>query len=391
MPLAVFDLPWWGYVLVTLAMTHLTIIGVTLFLHRAQAHRAVDLHPAVSHVLRLWLWLSTGMDTKQWVAVHRKHHAKVEGPEDPHSPIVHGIRKVLLEGAELYRVEARRAETLERYGHGTPDDWLERNVYSRHSGKGFLLMLLIDVVLFGPIGLTIWAVQMAWIPLFAAGVINGVGHYKGYRNFETADTSSNIVPIGILIGGEELHNNHHAFASSARFSSRWWELDIGWLYIRVLQAVGLARVKKLPPQMVILPYKAEPDHETVSAVIANRFHVMAEYATTVVQQVVAEELSRADASRKRLLRSARQLIVRDESLLTADAREHLEHVLAGSQTLETVYRYKQELRRIWQERSASHERLLQSLQQWCKEAEETGIRSLQEFARTLPTYALARA
>ena len=238
-------LPVWGYIILALVLTHITIVSVTLYLHRHQAHRALDLHPIVSHFFRFWLWLTTGMETKQWVAIHRKHHAKVETEGDPHSPKIYGIKKVLWEGAELYRAECPNEETMRIYGHNTPDDWIERNLYSRFSAAGPTTMFIINFVLFGFAGMAIWAVQMAWIPFFAAGVINGIGHWWGYRNYETEDTSSNIVPFGILIGGEEMHNNHHAFASSARFSNKWWEFDIGWMYIQLMQAIGLAKVKKV--------------------------------------------------------------------------------------------------------------------------------------------------
>ncbi len=244
----IWDLPWWGYIAYTLLLTHITIVAVTVYLHRHQAHRAVDLHPIISHFFRFWLWLTTAMVTRQWVAVHRKHHARVETAEDPHSPVVFGIRKVLLEGAELYRAEARDPAIAEKYGHGTPDDWLERNIYSTRFEYGTPLMLVIDLILFGLLGLSVWAIQMAWIPFFAAGVVNGLGHYWGYRNYELPDASTNFMPWGILIGGEELHNNHHAFPSSAKFSSKWWEFDLGWLHIRALCALGLARVKKIAPK-----------------------------------------------------------------------------------------------------------------------------------------------
>ncbi|HTE15661.1 MAG TPA: fatty acid desaturase, partial [Burkholderiales bacterium] len=236
--LGLLDLPWWGYVLATLGLTHITIAAVTIYLHRYSAHRALDLHPVVSHFFRFWLWCTTGMTTKAWTAIHRKHHAKCETVEDPHSPQIFGIKKLLMEGAELYRVEGANRETLENYGHGTPDDWLERHVYGKHDRIGIGSMLVLDVIVFGPIGITIWAVQMMWIPFLAAGVINGIGHYMGYRNFQSEDASTNVVPWGILIGGEELHNNHHAYATSAKLSNRWYEFDIGWLYIRILETLG---------------------------------------------------------------------------------------------------------------------------------------------------------
>jgi stearoyl-CoA desaturase (delta-9 desaturase) len=384
------DLPWWGYIAVTLVLTHITIAAVTIYLHRAMAHRALDLHPLVSHFFRLWLWLTTGMVTKQWMAVHRKHHAKVETVEDPHSPQVEGIRTLLLQGTELYRKASTDPETLERYGHGAPDDWIERNVYTPFC-QGYYVAMAINLMLFGPIGLTMWAVQMLWIPVLAAGVINGIGHFWGYRNYETADNSANIVPLGILIGGEELHNNHHAFASSAKLSTKWWEFDIGWLYIRVLEALGFAKVKKTAPKAVLVPGKVSADLDTVSAVISNRFQVMSQYAKNVLGKVYEEELNRADDVKRPLLRRVKWLMVREESLLSLDARERLEAALTQNHALQTVYQYKHRLQAIWQERSASHERLLQSLQDWCREAEESGIRALQEFAQTLPTYSLKPA
>ncbi len=385
------ELPIWGYIAITLVATHITIVGVTLYLHRAMAHRAVDLHPVVAHFFRLWLWLTTGQVTREWIAVHRKHHAKVETAEDPHSPQIHGIAKLLLQGTELYRIGVRDAETVERYGHGAPDDWLERNVYTRHSGKGYYITLALNVILFGPIGITMWAVQMLWIPVTAAGVINGVGHWWGYRNYETPDASTNIVPIGIIIGGEELHNNHHAFASSAKFSSKWWEFDIGWFYIRLMEMLGLARVKKIAPRPVIVPGKARVDLDSVKGVISNRMQVMSQYAKNVLAKVYEEELSRADHAERPLLRRVKILLVREESRLTLDARARLDAALKHSQALQTVYLYKGKLQAIWQERTASHERLRQSLQEWCREAEESGIRALQEFAKTLPMYSVKSA
>src|SRR5258708_79648 len=274
-------LSWWGYVVVTLVLTHITIASVTIFLHRSQAHRGLDLHPVIAHFFRFWLWLTTGMVTKEWVAIHRKHHAKVETDEDPHSPQTRGIRTVLLEGAELYRTESKNLETLDKYGHGTPDDWVERNVYTRHSWQGVGLMLAIDLVLFGPIGMTIWAIQMMWIPVTAAGIINGIGHCLGYRNFACSDASKNIVPWGILIGGEELHNNHHAYGTSAKLSSRWYEFDIGWLYIRMLESIGLATVRKIAPQLKVDRSKAVPDLATLQAVITHRYAIVTSYARSL--------------------------------------------------------------------------------------------------------------
>jgi len=387
-------LPWWGYIIAALILTHITIAAVTIYLHRHQAHRALDLHPIVSHFFRFWLWLTTGMITKEWAAIHRKHHAKVETPDDPHSPQVKGIRKVLLDGADLYRQEAKNRETMEKYGHGTPDDWLERRIYAPHNGKGIVLMLLIDLVLFGPIGLTIWAVQMIWIPLFAAGVINGIGHYWGYRNFEVADASTNIVPWGILIGGEELHNNHHTFGSSAKLSSKWWEFDIGWLYIRTMEILGLARVKKIPPELTCNTAKQHIDVETVKAVITGRFQVMAQFARDVMKRVHREELKKADRSDREswaLLKRARRLMVREAAQLDETKHRVLERALEINDRLKTVYAMKQKLVGIWNRRASTQEHLIQALQEWCREAEATGIEALRNFSLKIRTYTLAPA
>ncbi|HXF67849.1 MAG TPA: fatty acid desaturase [Burkholderiales bacterium] len=383
----VWDLPWWGLVAYTLVTTHITIAAVTIFLHRSQAHRALDLHPAVSHFFRFWLWLTTGMVTKEWVAVHRKHHARVETEEDPHSPQIVGIRKVLWEGTELYRQEARKPETLEKYGHGTPEDWIERNLYSRHDRFGIFVLLGVNCVLFGFIGLTIWAVQMAWIPLFAAGVINGLGHWWGYRNFQPEDASTNIVPWGILIGGEELHNNHHAYASSARLSNRWYEFDIGWLYIRTLELVGLAQVKKVAPRLRLDASKTRCDLATVQAVITHRYEVLAKYAKTL-RQTCAREIRALRARAVRVDRAAVQRILHGDAMRLAGAeRVHVDVALSHSRVLATVYAMRQELVALWQRSNASKEQLVRQLEDWCARAEASGIAALQEFSRRLRCYA----
>lgn len=385
--------PWWGYIIVALIFTHITIVAVTLYLHRYQAHRALEIHPVISHFFRFWLWLTTGMVTKEWAAVHRKHHAKVETPDDPHSPRQFGIRTVMWQGAELYRKESKNLETTEKYGHGTPDDWLERNLYTRHSGKGLALMFVIDVMLFGPIGITIWATQMIWIPIFAAGIINGVGHYWGYRNYEVSDASTNIVPWGILIGGEELHNNHHTFGSSAKFSSKWWEFDIGWLYIQTMTALGLARVKKIPPELTCDSAKQHIDVDTVKAVITARFLVMSQFAREVMRHVHREELKKADRTDREswaLLKRARRLMVREAGLLDETSHKWLDKILEQNGTLKTVYTMKQKLQAVWQRSAATQENLRQALQEWCREAEATGIKALQDFSQKVRTYTLAR-
>jgi len=388
------SLPWWGYIVVALIFTHITIASVTIYLHRHQAHRALDLHPVVSHFFRFWLWLTSGMVTKEWAAIHRKHHAKCETAEDPHSPQVLGIRKVLREGSELYRAEAKNQETLDKYGHGTPSDWIERHVYTPHSAKGIALMFIVNVLLFGPLGITIWAVQMMWIPITAAGIINGIGHYWGYRNYEATDASTNIVPWGILIGGEELHNNHHTFASSAKLSSKWWEFDIGWFYIRTLETFGLARVKKIPPELTYDKAKDHIDLETVKAVITARFVVMAQFAREVMARVHRDELRNLDPNDKTrltLLKPVRRLMVREPRLLDEAARARLQKALEQNQTLHTVYTMKQKLADVWQRSATTQENLIQALQDWCREAEATGIRELREFSNKLRTYSLVQA
>jgi len=384
------SLPWWGYVVVTLVLTHITIAAVTIYLHRHSAHRALDLHPAVAHFFRFWLWLTTGMSTKAWTAIHRKHHAKCETEEDPHSPQVLTLKKVLLEGSELYRREAANNETLEKYGSGTPTDWLERNVYARSSTGGVSLMLIADVLLFGPIGLTVWAVQMLWIPVMAAGVINGVGHALGYRNFEVEDASTNIVPWGVLIGGEELHNNHHAYASSARLSSKWYEFDIGWLYIRILETLGLAQVKRLAPKVRIeAAAKPSCDLQTLQAVITHRYDVLARF-TRSLRATWGEELRRLRATHPLHgidFGRVKAWLHLDEKLVPAQERPKLATVLENSRVLKTIYTMRQELATLWQRSSATKEQLVGQLEDWCRRAEKSGIGPLQDFSRTLRSYA----
>lgn len=380
------ELPWWGYILVLMAFTQLTIFAVTLYLHRCQAHRVLDLHPIVSHIFRFWLWMTTGMVTKQWAAIHRKHHAKVETPEDPHSPQTRGITKVFFEGAELYREESKNKATMERYGEGTPDDWIERNLYTRHSTLGISLMLGINLLLFGGLGLTIWALQMAWIPLFAAGVVNGIGHYWGYRNYEPKDASRNILPLGIFIGGEELHNNHHAFATSAKFSAKWWEFDIGWGVIRMLQLFGLANPKRVLSNPKVLPNKTNIDTETLKAVIMYRFQLMSRYARDVILPALYEEKKRAGKAGNMLLARAKTVLIRDASIMKASQKIRLASVLENFQSLKVVYQFRVKLQEIWGKSTASQKELLDALQEWCQQAEATGIEVLRKFAIRLRTY-----
>jgi stearoyl-CoA desaturase (delta-9 desaturase) len=382
------DAAWWQVLLFALAATHVTIAAVTIFLHRSQAHRALDLGPVPSHFFRAWLWLTTGMVTKEWVAIHRKHHAKCETVDDPHSPVTRGIRKVLLEGSELYRAEAKVTETLAKYGHNTPDDWLERNLYSRYSWQGVGLMLIIDLLLFGALGATVWAVQMAWIPVTAAGIINGLGHWWGYRNFEAADASTNISPWGILIGGEELHNNHHTYPTSAKLSVKPFEFDIAWGYIRAMEMIGWAKVRKTPPKLALGPVKPQPDGKTLEAVIANRYEVMAKYAAELRGAVRAElqhlkEQGAQNGARLHNLRLAKVWLHRDDDKIPHGVKPRLAEALGASPKLAKLVSMREELRQLWTRTNVSAEQLVGDLQAWCRRAEESGIAALQEFSSRL--------
>ena len=384
-----WNLSFWGYVAVTLGLTHVTIASVTIFLHRHQAHRGLTLHPVVSHFFRFWLWMTTGMVTREWIAIHRKHHARCETKEDPHSPQFHGIWGVLFGGVWLYRNEALNQETLEVYGRGAPNDWLERHVYSKHRYLGLLLTLAIDLVVFGLPGIAIYLLQIFWIPFWAAGVINGVGHYWGYRNFETQDTSRNIWPVGILIGGEEFHNNHHAYGSSAKFSSKWWELDIGWLYICALERLGLASIKKVAPRASFSRASLETiDLETLRAVVTNRFYVLKLYARHVIAPVLHGHAEGEPSFPRRMLARVRKLMIREDTGLREDprVRQWLENAMERNHTVRTVYAFLQRLKTLCAQTTGKTESDLKRLQAWCAEAEASGIRVLGEFARQLQAY-----
>ncbi|CAN7145576.1 DesA family fatty acid desaturase [Polaromonas sp. LjRoot131] len=375
---------WWQIVLYALVTTHITIASVTIYLHRHQAHRAMDLHAIPSHFFRFWLWLGTGQVTKEWVSIHRKHHAKCETLEDPHSPQAHGIKKVFWEGAELYRAESKNKETMTKYGHGTPNDWMERNVYSRYSWQGVGLMMIIDLAFFGAAGLAVWAVQMAWIPVTAAGIINGIGHYWGYRNFEAPDASTNISPWGIMIGGEELHNNHHTYPTSAKFSVKPYEFDIGWIYIRALEKVGLASVKKVPPKLQLGSIQPVADEKTLEALIAHRYEVMAGFARELRRAGKAEiEVLKAKKADVSVLRAANRWLHRDDDKVPAAAKPQLAQARAEHPVLDKMVTMREELRQMWMSTSASREQLASDLQAWCHRAEESGIAALREFSMKL--------
>ena len=376
-----WNLAWWQIVLYTLATTHITIAAVTIFLHRTQAHRALDLHAIPSHFFRFWLWIGTGMVTKEWVAIHRKHHAKCESVDDPHSPQTRGLDTVMWRGAELYRAESKNMETLKKFGHGTPDDWMERNVYTRYGWQGVGLMLILDLALFGALGAAVWAVQMLWIPFWAAGVVNGVGHYWGYRNFEAQDASTNLSPWGIIIGGEELHNNHHTYPTSAKFSVKPYEFDIGWVYISLMKKIGWATVKKVPPKLQLGDVKPVADEKTLEALIANRYEVMAGYARGVRQacrdEIAALQARQADVS---VLKAAKRWLHRDAEKVPAGALSQLAQARAASPTLDKMVTMREELRQLWLNTSQSREQLTADLQAWCRRAEESGVAALREFS-----------
>jgi stearoyl-CoA desaturase (delta-9 desaturase) len=380
-----WSLTWWQIILFTLALTHVTMISVTVYLHRHQAHRALDLHPIASHFFRLWLWLTTGQVTKEWAAIHRKHHAKCEQADDPHSPHVYGIKKVLFQGAELYRVESKNLETMARYGHGTPDDWIERNLYTRYSWQGVGLMMIINLYLFGMLGLAVWAMQMAWTPITAAGIINGAAHFWGYRNFETTDASTNISPWGIIIAGEELHNNHHTYPTSAKLSVKPYEFDIGWMYITMMQAVGLAKVKKTPPKLAFGDIRPVADEKTLEALISNRYEIMAGYALDM-RRAFTQEL---DAMKKSLsadaavISAAKRWLHRDADKVPASAVTQLAQARAASPVLDKMVTMREELRQMWLNTSLSREHLTSELQAWCHRAEASGIAALEQFSLKL--------
>ena len=378
----------WGYIGIALLLTHVTIASVTIYLHRHQAHRALELNPAVSHFFRFWLWLTTATVTREWVAIHRKHHAFCETEQDPHSPRFKGILTVLFGGAWLYRREALRLETLVRFGQGTPRDYLERELYTRHRNLGIVLMALIDIALFGLPGLAIFAVQMVWIPFWAAGVINGLGHYFGYRNFETPDASTNILPWGILVGGEELHNNHHAYIASARLSNKWWEFDIGWAYVRLLAACRLATVRRLAPRAIIRIGKGKIDRETARAVVSQRFLVLKRYGQMVIRPALRQARRNTDRMGRRLLRRARKLITREGMPQDSCATETINRVLLQDETLATIYHFKQQLKEVWARGARDEPGRVERLRAWCAASEQSGIKALEQFAAYLRGYQL---
>ncbi len=385
------NLGFWGYVGVALLFMHVTLLGITLYYHRDQAHRAINLHPALRHFFRFWLWMNTGANTREWVAVHRKHHAFCETKGDPHSPKVFGLRTVLLRGAELYRAEAANPATVEKYSKGTPDDWMERNVYGRFSNGGIALLVVTDIVLFGVPGIILLSIQLITMPVLAAGVINGLGHAKGYRNFETEDASTNLWPIAFFVAGEELHNNHHAFPSSAKFSLRRGELDLGWLHIKLLAALGLVEIRRVAPEPELASAPGTLDLTALRSIIINRMHVLRHYSQSVTLPVLRAELERVGENAGAALRRARRFLSRHPSMLDAASQQRLAELTSKHPSFKTVLEFRTELKALWSGAHRSNELLLADMKAWCAKAEASGIQKLQDFAGYLRSFAQAQA
>jgi stearoyl-CoA desaturase (delta-9 desaturase) len=382
---------WWVVLVYGLLATQLTIFSVTLFLHRSAAHRAVDFHPAVQHVFRFWTWMTTAMVTQEWVAIHRKHHAKCETAEDPHSPVHFGINRVFWHGVELYQEARTDRAMVEQYGIGTVNDALERKLYARFPALGPTLLLFALVAAFGAVGLALWAVQMLWIPFWAAGVVNGLGHWWGYRNYETSDRSTNLVPWAFWIGGEELHNNHHAFPSSAKFALKPYEFDIGWAVLRGLEKLRLATILRVAPSLAVRESVEVADAETLRALLAHRAGVMTHYFRTVIKPALAEEAQQARASAARLGRRLRKALANDGQWLDPAQRERLAIWVHERPSMARVIEYRRRLAQIMERSGKRSEDMLNALQAWCQDAERSGIAALEEFARNLRGYALAPA
>jgi stearoyl-CoA desaturase (delta-9 desaturase) len=387
------DLRIWGYLIVAVLWLHVTLIAITLYFHRDQTHRAVDLHPVLRHFFRFWLWINTGASTREWVAVHRKHHALCEREGDPHSPRLFGLKTVLTQGAELYRVAANDPETLEKYAKGTPNDWLENNLYHHpvRSYYGIAALVITDLLLFGVPGIIMIALQLSNMPFLAAGIINGLCHAKGYRNFETDDASTNLWPIGILVAGEELHNNHHAFPTSARFSMRPHEFDVGWMYLKVLAALGLAKIRRVanPPQLEAATART-PELDELRAIIVNRMHVLRHYTQNVTLPVLRRELESLGENANSMLRRIRRQLSWQPEMLDDESRHTLAKLAEQHPRFHTVLQFRNELKHLWGGAHTSNERLLADFREWCVRAEQSGIQGLQEFVTYLKSFRAMR-
>ena len=384
------DFTWLGYLVYTLVVTHISIVAITLYLHRGVCHSAIEIKPVLAHFFRFWLWLTTSMRTADWVAVHRKHHAKCETIDDPHSPAYYGIDTVLLRGADLYHEEKNNPETLEKYSQNCPTDWVEENIYTGKNNIGILLLFILNIILFGVVGIIIWAVQMAWTPIFAAGGINGAGHYWGYRNYDTSDDSTNMGPLGILIGGEELHNNHHAFPTAAKFSLKPWEFDIGWMYIKLFSLLGQVKVKRLAPKIVINKPSESLDSETGYALLKSKLTVITNYTKVVLGPLMKHESKNATGDLKRLLSQSKSSLVREPHRITNQETNSLDLIFNKCSRLKIAYDLKNKLFNILHSRNLKHDKFLDTINEWCEEAKSVGIESLADFSSSLKGYKVVK-
>ena len=385
----------WAPIVFALVTTQITIVAITVYLHRHSAHRALELHPVLKHFFRFWLWISTGMSTREWTAVHRRHHARTETSDDPHSPIIEGLGEIVFKGVKYYR-QGITDETLRIYGKGTPDDWLEHNVYEKREFLGIGSLAVVDLLLFGVAGILVWAVQMVWTPFWAAGVINGIGHAWGYRNFETPDHAKNIVPWAFFIGGEELHNNHHTYPNSPKLSVKRWEFDIGWMWIRLFESMGLAKPNRVGPVVVKDLSKSEIDLDSVVGLMNDRFNVMAKFGKKVVAPMVRAQYHANIANQSRaLLRRAKALICRDENVISDSDLKHLDELKVQFPNLEIVHSLRVRLSEVWKKRTASKAELHEAVRDWCQLAEdklrEIGyLKELQTFMNEFKYYSIPK-
>lgn len=378
----------WQIVLYTFIVVQVTLSGVSLYLHREQTHRGIQMNPVIQHFYRFWLWFTTGMLTKEWVAIHRKHHAYCETEDDPHSPQIHGIKKVLFHGVTLYTAERKNQETMEKYGQGTPNDWIERNIYTRFHYLGIVLLAFMNIALFGVIGLLVYAIQMLWIPFFAAGVINGIGHFFGYRNYRTDDSSRNITRFGFFIFGEELHNNHHAFPSSSKFAHRKGEHDIGWYVILLMNKLGLCKIKKVVPELLVDEQTDDFNGETVKAILTHKFNVLQVYIKDVIKPNLANEYANASKAFNKRIKKFTHNLSLDPQFLKTDIKAKWNSYFEESKTLNTLLQYKAELQAIWDNNSKSVDEMIADFKAWCQKAEQSGNEMLQQFANSLRQYKL---
>jgi stearoyl-CoA desaturase (delta-9 desaturase) len=363
-------------IIYTLVMTHISIVAVTLYLHRCQAHRSFSMHPALAHFFRFWLWLTTGTVTKEWAAVHRKHHGRSEGADDPHSPMQHGLWTVLIKGYELYKKETLNNETLSQFGAGTPDDWIERKIYTPYSSLGILILLFINYFLFGLLGVSCWFIQMLWMPFFSAGVINGIAHYYGYRNFDSADSAVNISPIGILIGGEELHNNHHAFPSSPKLSVKSWEFDIGWFYLKIFEFFNLVHLKKNNSPIET----ASSEISLITKLLSKKTTLMTDFSKKVINPLIQLHLKN-NSTKKIKLKNLLKL-----SYWRAHQKENLEHYMGQLNeigTLKEVLEIWERFNKLWENRNCSNSELILQVKTWMTDALSLNIQPLSNFVQSL--------